>query len=126
MVGIVRIYCTVPDGARRYQRAKTRLKPLKSSIWQCTLPREGRGIIFRKKTFIGFIKQSTSSHARLNVPTLVQVAAMAIILIRGLDIADDYEYPRHTWDGRVYSSQRCGRGLNPLVFLLVSLVRVLC
>ncbi|EAV2787054.1 DUF2593 domain-containing protein, partial [Salmonella enterica] len=26
---------------------------------------------------MGFIKQSTSSHARLNVPTLVQVAAMA-------------------------------------------------
>ncbi|HDN6545136.1 TPA: YbjO family protein [Salmonella enterica subsp. enterica serovar Chester] len=35
---------------------------------------------------MGFIKQSTSSHARLNVPTLVQVAAMAIILIRGLDV----------------------------------------
>ncbi|MFA8209440.1 DUF2593 domain-containing protein, partial [Salmonella enterica subsp. enterica serovar Enteritidis] len=31
---------------------------------------------------MGCRKQSTSSHARLNGPTLVQVAAMAIILIR--------------------------------------------
>ncbi len=60
---------------------------------------------FRRHS-LGFIKQSTSSHARLNVPTLVQAAAMAIILIRGLDVLMIGEYPRHTRDGRVYSSQR--------------------
>ncbi len=31
-------------------------------------------------------KKTRSSHARLNVPALVQVAAFAIILIRGLDL----------------------------------------
>lgn len=35
---------------------------------------------------LGFFKKSSSSHARLNVPTLVQVAAFAIILIRCLDL----------------------------------------
>ncbi|HCR9767526.1 TPA: YbjO family protein [Citrobacter koseri] len=35
---------------------------------------------------LGFFKKSSSSHARLNVPTLVQVAALAIILIRCLDL----------------------------------------
>ncbi|MGV4275161.1 YbjO family protein [Citrobacter farmeri] len=35
---------------------------------------------------LGFFKKSSSSHARLNVPALVQVAALAIILIRGLDL----------------------------------------
>ncbi|VEB61731.1 membrane protein [Salmonella enterica subsp. enterica] len=49
------------------------------------LPRGSRHH-FQGRHSLGFIKQSTSSHARLNVPTLVQVAAMAIILIRGLDV----------------------------------------
>lgn len=35
---------------------------------------------------LGFFKKSSSSHARLNVPALVQVAALAIIMIRGLDL----------------------------------------
>ncbi|MCP1690649.1 hypothetical protein J2T26_000474 [Citrobacter farmeri] len=35
---------------------------------------------------MGFFKKSSSSHARLNVPALVQVAALAIIMIRGLDL----------------------------------------
>ena len=35
---------------------------------------------------LGFFKKSSSSHARLNVPALVQVAALAIIMIRGLDV----------------------------------------
>lgn len=35
---------------------------------------------------LGLFKKSSSSHARLNVPTLVQVAALAIILIRCLDL----------------------------------------
>ena len=32
---------------------------------------------------LGFFKKTSSSHARLNVPALVQVAALAIIMIRG-------------------------------------------
>ncbi len=35
---------------------------------------------------LGFFKKTSSSHARLNVPALVQVAALAIIMIRGLDV----------------------------------------
>ncbi|MDE9657382.1 YbjO family protein [Citrobacter braakii] len=35
---------------------------------------------------LGFFKKSSTSHARLNVPTLVQVAALAIIMIRCLDL----------------------------------------
>ncbi|MBJ9137772.1 YbjO family protein [Citrobacter farmeri] len=35
---------------------------------------------------LGFFKKSSSSYARLNVPALVQVAALAIIMIRGLDL----------------------------------------
>ena len=35
---------------------------------------------------LGFFNKTSSSHARLNVPTLVQVAALAIIMIRGLDL----------------------------------------
>lgn len=33
-----------------------------------------------------FFKKTSSSHARLNVPALVQAAALAIIMIRGLDV----------------------------------------
>lgn len=35
---------------------------------------------------LGFFKKTSSSHARLNVPALVQAAALAIIMIRGLDV----------------------------------------
>ena len=35
---------------------------------------------------LGLFTKTHSSHARLNVPALVQVAAFAIILIRGLDL----------------------------------------
>ena len=35
---------------------------------------------------LGFFKKTSSSHARLNVPALVQVAALAIIMISGLDV----------------------------------------
>lgn len=35
---------------------------------------------------MGFFKKTSSSHARLNVPALVQVAALAIIMIRCLDV----------------------------------------
>ncbi len=35
---------------------------------------------------MGLFTKTRSSHARLNVPALVQVAAFAIILIRGLDL----------------------------------------
>ncbi|MFY9997687.1 MAG: YbjO family protein [Leclercia sp.] len=35
---------------------------------------------------MGFFKKTRHTHARLNVPALVQVAALAIILIRGLDL----------------------------------------
>ncbi|POT57976.1 DUF2593 domain-containing protein [Citrobacter amalonaticus] len=35
---------------------------------------------------LGFFKKTSSSHARLNVPALVQVAALAIIMIRCLDL----------------------------------------
>ena len=35
---------------------------------------------------LGFFKKSSTSHARLNVPALVQVAALAIIMIRCLDL----------------------------------------
>lgn len=35
---------------------------------------------------MGFFRKSRHSHARLNVPALVQVAALAIILIRCLDL----------------------------------------
>ena len=45
-----------------------------------------RGNVFMEDDSLGFFKKSSSSHARLNVPTLVQVAALAIILIRCLDL----------------------------------------
>lgn len=35
---------------------------------------------------LGLFTKTRASHARLNVPALVQVAAFAIILIRGLDL----------------------------------------
>jgi len=37
-------------------------------------------------TTLGLISKSSNSHARLNVPALVQVAALAIIMIRCLDL----------------------------------------
>ena len=39
-----------------------------------------------KATTLELFTRSRQSHARLNVPALVQVAALAIILIRGLDL----------------------------------------
>lgn len=35
---------------------------------------------------LGFLSKTSQSHARLNVPALVQVAALAIIMIRCLDL----------------------------------------
>ena len=45
-----------------------------------------RRIVFMEDETLGFFKKTSSSHARLNVPALVQVAALAIIMIRGLDV----------------------------------------
>ncbi|MBA7802204.1 YbjO family protein [Citrobacter sp. C348] len=47
-------------------------------MWRCT--------VFTEDDALGFFKKSSASHARLNVPALVQVAALAIIMIRGLDL----------------------------------------
>jgi hypothetical protein len=41
---------------------------------------------FHGRHYVGIVYENSSSHARLNVPALVQVAAFAIILIRGLDL----------------------------------------
>lgn len=49
------------------------------------MPRSSRHC-FHGRRFVGIFKKSSSSHARLNVPALVQVAALAIIMIRGLDL----------------------------------------
>ncbi|MGS9059331.1 YbjO family protein, partial [Salmonella enterica subsp. enterica serovar Infantis] len=49
------------------------------------MPRGSRHNFQGRHSFV-FIKQSTSSHVILNVPTLVQVAAIAIILIRCIDV----------------------------------------
>ncbi|WP_217450103.1 MULTISPECIES: YbjO family protein [Lelliottia] len=43
-------------------------------------------MFFREVKTVGFFRKSRHSHARLNVPALVQVAALAIILIRCLDL----------------------------------------
>ncbi|WP_420244069.1 YbjO family protein [Citrobacter sedlakii] len=45
-----------------------------------------RGTVFQGSHTLGFFKKTSSSHARLNVPALVQVAALAIIMIRCLDV----------------------------------------
>jgi hypothetical protein len=45
-----------------------------------------RGTVFQGSKTVGFFKQSRGSHARLNVPALVQAAALAIIMIRCLDL----------------------------------------
>lgn len=41
---------------------------------------------FHGRRNVGIFKKTSSSHARLNVPALVQAAALAIIMIRGLDV----------------------------------------
>ncbi|WP_248860259.1 YbjO family protein [Lelliottia sp. AC1] len=43
-------------------------------------------MFFREVKTLGLFTKSRHSHARLNVPALVQVAALAIILIRCLDL----------------------------------------
>ena len=48
--------------------------------------RRTRGAVFMDDFTLGLFTKTRSSHARLNVPALVQVAAFAIILIRGLDL----------------------------------------
>ncbi|HHL2823875.1 DUF2593 domain-containing protein [Citrobacter murliniae] len=48
------------------------------SVSRCT--------VFTEDDALGFFKKSSTSHARLNVPALVQVAALAIIMIRCLDL----------------------------------------
>ncbi|MGG5836666.1 MULTISPECIES: YbjO family protein [Enterobacteriaceae] len=45
-----------------------------------------RGTVFQGSKTLGFLTKSRYSHARLNVPALVQVAALAIIMIRCLDL----------------------------------------
>lgn len=45
-----------------------------------------RGTVFMEGNTLELFTRSRRSHARLNVPVLVQVAALAIILIRCLDL----------------------------------------
>ncbi len=49
------------------------------------MPRMSRHC-FHGRRNVGIFKKTSSSHARLNVPALVQAAALAIIMIRGLDV----------------------------------------
>lgn len=44
------------------------------------------GIVFMEDNIVGFFTKTGRSHASLNVPAFVQVAALAIILIRCLDL----------------------------------------
>lgn len=44
------------------------------------------GTVFMEDDAVGFLKKTRSTHARLNVPALVQVAAIAIISVRCVDI----------------------------------------
>ncbi|WP_051051043.1 YbjO family protein [Pseudocitrobacter corydidari] len=44
------------------------------------------GTVFTEDDILGFFAKTSRSHASLNVPALVQVAALAIILIRCLDL----------------------------------------
>ncbi|MGY5367192.1 YbjO family protein [Enterobacter oligotrophicus] len=43
-------------------------------------------MFFREVKTLGFLQKSRHTHARPNVPALVQVAALAIIMIRCLDV----------------------------------------
>ncbi|WP_209337550.1 YbjO family protein [Enterobacter hormaechei] len=43
-------------------------------------------MFFREVKTLGFLQKTRHSHARPNVPALVQVAALAIIMIRCLDV----------------------------------------
>ncbi len=64
---------------------------------------------------LGFFKKTSSSHARLNVPALVQVAALAIIMIRGLDVLMIFDkLGVRYW--RVHSSQRTNLEFNAASF----------
>ncbi|QBC04995.1 YbjO family protein [Enterobacter cloacae] len=45
-----------------------------------------RGTVFQGSKALGLLKKSRLTHARPNVPALVQVAALAIIMIRCLDV----------------------------------------
>ncbi|MEO3989287.1 YbjO family protein [Pseudocitrobacter cyperus] len=45
-----------------------------------------QGAVFTEDNILGFFAKTGRSHARLNVPALVQVAALAIIMIRCLDL----------------------------------------
>ncbi|ELN2574577.1 TPA: YbjO family protein [Enterobacter kobei] len=48
--------------------------------------RVSRGTVFQGSKTLGLLKKSPLTHARPNVPALVQVAALAIIMIRCLDV----------------------------------------
>jgi len=48
--------------------------------------RVSRGTVFQGSKTLGLLKKSRLTHARPNVPALVQVAALAIIMIRCLDV----------------------------------------
>ncbi len=50
------------------------------------MPRMTRHFFLREVTALGFLRKSRITHARPNVPALVQVAALAIIMIRCLDV----------------------------------------
>lgn len=64
---------------------------------------------------LGFFKKTSSSHARLNVPALVQVAALAIIMIRGLDVLMIFNTLGVRGIG-VHSSQRTNLEFNAGLF----------
>lgn len=83
--------------------------------------RAGRGIIFRK-TFIGIYKAINLITCPFKCAYAGAGCGYGDYFDSRSRCADDYEYPRHTRDGRVYSSQRADVELN-LVFL-ASLVLV--
>ena len=77
---------------------------------------------------LGFFKKTSSSHARLNVPALVQVAALAIIMIRGLDVLMIFTTlgVRGIGDFRLRSVQTCSLTLVFLSSLALVLIEIWC
>ncbi|XPE70361.1 hypothetical protein ACNKHP_23635 [Shigella boydii] len=65
---------------------QTWLKTRKIRQWWHITPAHAAALFSWKTKRWDFLRKTSSSHARLNAPALVQVVALAIIMIRGLDV----------------------------------------
>ncbi len=112
---VLLVYRLVFDGPRRkaasarYPACKTRLNHLK--IGTAASGRRHPVAPFSWKTLRwDCLPKTRSSHARLNVPALVQVAAFAIILIGGLDLLIILQYRWPAGAERIHTPQRSDLG----------------